>query len=169
MPTLTATPRARAAAVQRGLTDLQTEANRTPVSEVRISDVLKSEPVEPEPPIGGIPENPPNLAEPSNKRARARAEHIARQRAVRDHLWPLLSARFPLAFCLPAKPLPPQMQSTRASCRPSCGIGRGAIRISGPSMPASSGSTSTARLRAPRASNSAIEPDSFYGAPDALG
>lgn len=97
MPTLTASSRARAAAVQRGLASPHIEANRTPVSEVRTSGEPKS----------GLTETktPSDLrTEPSNKQ-RKRTEFLQRQRQARDHLWPLLSARFPLAFCLPAKPL----------------------------------------------------------------
>lgn len=108
MPTLTASPRARLAAVQRGLAVPQIEANRTPVSEVRTPDMpteVKSpdcgELAEPKPVVRSPDDHP---AVPSNKQ-RKRAEFLQRQRAARDHLWPLLSARFPLVFKLPAPPL----------------------------------------------------------------
>lgn len=95
MPTLTASPRARLAAIERGLTVPQIEAaNPSPrpaanPAEAKPHDVVLVE---------------TDLAKPSNKQ-RKRAEFLARQRAARDHLWPLLSERFPEAFRLPPRPL----------------------------------------------------------------
>lgn len=79
MPTLLASPRARAAALDRGLA-VQTEANRTPVSEVLTA------------------------AEPSNKQ-RKRAEFLELQRQARERVYPTLRAVFPLAFTLLPVPL----------------------------------------------------------------
>ncbi|MBV8890687.1 MAG: hypothetical protein JO266_01700 [Acidobacteria bacterium] len=88
MPILTASPALRAAAKARGLT-------------------LPPEPVELPPTEPAAPQLEPSSTSPSKaekKRAWLAAQH-EREKAARDRLWPLLSARFPAAFRLPPVPL----------------------------------------------------------------
>jgi hypothetical protein len=87
VPTLTASPAIRAAAKARGL-DLPPPAT------------VEIPPIEPQ--LEPAPVSTPSKAE--KKRAWFTAQH-EREKAAREHLWPVLSARFPDAFRLPPVPL----------------------------------------------------------------